>query len=357
MTLDRRTQATQAERYPRLCFVGPMLGQNPNRVLSQGEILADLFTREGYPVRLTSTIPNKVLRLADTVRSLVAWCREIDVVILMVFSGPAFALADVSSLMAKRLHKSLVLWLHGGNLPDFAQRYPGWVRLVLRRADALVSPSGYLAQFFRGWDFNVKVIPNVLAIEQYPYQQRGKVQPRLLWMRAFHKVYHPEMALEVLATLQETYPDATLTMAGQDNGLLVRVKQLVEHEGLNGGVRFVGFLDMAGKRQEFASHDIFLNTNRVDNMPVSVVEAAAFGLPIVSTAVGGIPYLLQHEETALLVEDGDTAGMTEAVQRLLREPDLAARMSTNARQLAETCAWLQVRAQWETLFERILTHA
>ena len=342
------------ESHPRLCFVGSMLGRNPGRVLSQGETVASLFARERYPVQLTSTIPNPVLRLADTVRSLVVWRREMDVVILMVFSGPAFGLADVASLVAKRLHKPLVLWLHGGNLPNFAQQYPRWTQRVFRRGNAWISPSGYLAHFFRGWGFNVEVIPNVLAIEQYPYRQRQEVQPRLLWMRTFHEVYHPEMAVEVLAALQETHPHATLTMAGRDKGLLTQVKQLVERKSLKGSVRFAGFLDMAGKQQEFAAHDIFINTNRVDNMPVSVVEAAAFGLPIVSTAVGGIPYLLQHEETGLLVEDEDPVGMTEAARRLIREPDLVAHLSANGRQLAETCAWPQVKAQWNRLFEHIL---
>ena len=347
---------TLPQSHPCLCFVGPMLGRNCSRVLSQGEIVADLFAREGYPVQLTSTIPNRVLRLGDTVKSLVTWRREMDVVILMVFSGPAFGLADVASLVAKRLHKPLALWLHGGNLPNSAQRYPQWVRRVLRRGDALVSPSGYLAHFFRGWGFSVDVIPNVLAIEQYPYRQRREVQPHLLWMRAFHEVYHPEMAVEVLYEIQRTHPGATLTMAGRDKGLLESVKRLVEHKGLNDSVRFAGLLDMAGKQREFAAHDIFINTNRVDNMPVSVLEAAAFGLPIVSTSVGGIPYLLRHEETGLLVEDEDPVDMTEAVRRLIREPDLAAYLSANGRRLTEVCAWPQVKAQWQTLFEKILPH-
>jgi glycosyltransferase involved in cell wall biosynthesis len=346
-----------SRRDPRLCFVGPTLGQDSNRVLSQGDILANLFAREGYSVRLVSTTPNRVLRLANTVRSLVGWRKETDVIMLMVFSGLAFVLADVASLVVQHLHKPLVLWLHGGNLPDLTERHPRWVQRVLRRGDALVSPSDYLADSFRGWGFDVEVIPNVLAIEHYPYRQRQKVQPRLLWMRAFHEVYHPEMAVEVLAGLQKTRPDATLTMAGRDKGSLARVKRAVKRKGLNGTVRFAGFLDMAGKQREFGNHDIFLNTNRVDNMPVSVVEAAAFGLPVVSTAVGGILYLLQHEETGLLVKDGDVAGMVDAVWRLFREPDLAARLSANGRRLAEACAWPQVKTQWEALFEQVVNRA
>jgi glycosyltransferase involved in cell wall biosynthesis len=334
-----------------------MLGQNTGWVLSQGEIQANLFAGEGYPVRVTSTSPNRVLRLADTVRSLLAWRRSVDVIVLMVFSGPAFGLADMASLLAKKMNKPLVLWLHGGNLPDFARRYPGWVGRVVRRGDALVSPSGYLADFFQRWGLAVRVIPNVLDIGQYPYRQRSRSQPRLLWMRTFHRFYQPEMALAVLAEVQQAYPGAILTMAGQDKGLKGRVMDRASRQGLADRVRFVGFLDAAGKQREFATHDIFLNTNRVDNAPVSLIEAAAYGLPIVTTAAGGIPHLLRHEETGLLVDVGDVPGMSRAVKRLLREPDLVSRLSGNGRDLAETFAWPRVKLQWDNLLAGLMADA
>jgi glycosyltransferase involved in cell wall biosynthesis len=131
------------------------------------------------------------------------------------------------------------------------------------------------------------------------------------------------------------------------------VQALTIAKGLAGKVRFAGFLDKAGKEREFARHDIFLNTNRVDNMPVSVVEATAFGLPVVATAVGGIPYLLEHEKTGLLVDNEDVIGMTTSIIRLLENPSLAARLSQQGRQLAESCAWEIVQSKWEELFRML----
>ena len=131
------------------------------------------------------------------------------------------------------------------------------------------------------------------------------------------------------------------------------VMALAQERGLGDAVRFPGFLDAAAKAREFAAHDIFLNTNRVDNMPVSVVEAAAFGLPIVATAVGGIPHLLRDGETGLLVPDGDAAALSGAVRRLLEQPALAGRLSANGRRLAESCGWEQVRRQWAALFDEV----
>lgn len=342
---------------PRLCFVGPMLGVNPGWVMTQGELLAGLLAEAGYPTRLTSHKPARLPRLIDTLSSLIAWRDEIDLVIHQVFSGPAFAVTDAASMLCRVLGLRQVFALHGGALPEFAARRGGWVRRVLRRADAIVTPSTYLAEAFAAYPelaSRMRTIPNILEIENYPYRHRERAQPNLLWMRTFHEVYHPQMAIEVLAALRRTHPAATLTMAGQEKGLHMAVEELARQRGLGAAVRFPGFLGPADKAREFATHDIYLNTNRVDNMPVSVLEAAAFGLPVVATAVGGVPHLLRDGETGLLVPDGDAEAMTAAVRRLLDEPELAGTLSANGRRLAESCAWEPVRAQWETLFAEVL---
>ena len=344
---------------PRVGFVGPMLGVNPGWVTTQGEVLADLLAGEGYPVRTTSSIPARLPRLADTLRTLVAWHGQVDLLVHQVFSGPAFGITDVASMLGRYLGVPQVFVLHGGALPEFAVARPGWVRRVMSRAAAIVAPSNYLAHTFSLYPElagRIRVIPNILAIKDYPFRHRPTIAPRLLWMRTFHDWYHPEMAIEVLATLRHNYPTATLTMAGQEKGLGPVVRELANRRGLTEAVRFPGFLGPHDKQREFDAHDIYLNTNRVDNMPVSVLEAAAFGLPVVATAVGGVPFLLRDGETGLLVPDGDVAAMCAAVRRLLEEPELAERLSANGRRLAESCAWEPVRAQWHTLFAEVLGH-
>jgi glycosyltransferase involved in cell wall biosynthesis len=340
---------------PRLCFVGPMLGVNPGWVTTQGEVLAGLLAGAGYPVRATSSIPARLPRLADTLRSLVAWRDDVDLVIHQVFSGAAFGVTDAASALGRALRLPQIFVLHGGALPEFVARRDGWARRVMHRAAAIVIPSGYLARVFGAFPElipRLRVIPNVLAIEEYAYRHRSVAEPRLLWMRTFHPIYRPEMAIDALTELRMTHPAATLTMAGQDKGALTAARERAR--GLAEAVRFPGFLSAADKAREFTGHDIFLNTNRVDNMPVSVLEAAACGLPIVATAVGGIPYLLADGRTGLLVPDGDARAMAGAARRLLDEPGLAARLSANGRALAESCGWEAVRPRWEALFREVV---
>jgi len=342
-----------AERRPRLAMVGPLLGSRPGWVPNPAEVAGRLFEREGYTVRYTSAYPQRLLRLADMLRAILAWRREVDLYLLAVYSGPAFWMADLPSRLIRALGKKQVLILHGGNLPEFSRRYPDRVRRVLDRADAIVSPSGFLAHHFQGWGCPVEVIPNVLRVEDYPFCCRRQVQPNLIWMRTFEDIYNPGLAVRALAELCRSYPQARLTMAGQDRGELAATKALAERLGVGECVRFAGFLDARGKQEQFAAHDIYLNTNRVDNMPVSVLEAAAFGLPVVATRVGGIPFLLEDGQTGLLVPDDDAGAMTEAVRRLVEEPELAERLSTGGRRLAESCAWPEVRRRWEQLFSRL----
>jgi glycosyltransferase involved in cell wall biosynthesis len=321
-----------------------MLGSNRGWAVGQGEVLAGLLKREGWNVRTASSRVNRWLRLADVATSPWRWRGRVDVLVLMVFSGPAFRLVEAASASAFRLGVPMILWLHGGNLAEFASRNPDRVRRVLARGRIAVAPSRFLAE-----PFGARVIPNVVDLDQYPFRHRPQVAPRLLWMRTFHELYRPDLALRVLERLKGT--GATLTMAGQDKGLLAETRRRAQEMALE--VRFPGFLDAEGKRREFARHDVFLNTNRVDNAPVSVLEAAAFGLPVVSTDVGGIPCLLRDGEEALLVPEGDAEALMEAmagaVRRLLDEPGLAGRLSSAGREVAERSSWLRVKPLWEEL--------
>lgn len=338
------------ETVQRIGFVAPMLGGNSGYVLSQAEIQADLFAQSGYEVFKTSTNPSPLWRMFDMVKAVISWRNRVDLIIHSVFSGRGFINTDIVSYFCKILNIPIIFVLRGGALPSFAREHERWLKHTLSRADALVSPSNYLAGFFVERGYSVHVIPNVLKMSDYPFRLRSQIQPNLIWMRSFHPIYNPDMAIRVLQLLQPMFPQVRLTMAGSDKGLLPGMKKLAAQCEVTDKIKFAGFLDLSGKQKEFSDNDIFLNTNRVDNMPVSVLEAAAFGLPIVATNVGGIPYLLQHEQTGLLVEDENAEKMTEAVIRLLQEPELTARLSSEGRRLAEMSSWTAVNTQWEALF-------
>jgi len=341
-------------RQPGLCFVGPMVGRHPGYITTQGLILSDRFSSAKYSVLATSDVRNRYLRLFDIVRTLIWRGRRFEIQCLEVYSGASFVVADVASWLGALLGQRIVMVLHGGGLPDFMQRYPAWARRVLKRAHQIVTPSQFLARAAEAHGFQARVIPNVIDFDDYPSRIRREIKPRLFWMRSFEHAWNPRMAIQVLAALKQHVPDATLVMAGKDKGLEAEVRSLSEQLGVAASVRFAGFLDHAGKSREGLASDVFINTNHVDNMPVAILEAWAMGLPVVATAVGGVPDLIEDGRSGILVGDDDVDGMVQAVRRLLSDPDLAERLSKNGRRRAEESSWNRVRQEWEQVFAGVL---
>jgi glycosyltransferase involved in cell wall biosynthesis len=330
-----------------------MLGQHPGWVPNPAEHLAPRLQGMGFECTLTSRRINRYLRMADILWTIFHRRDQVDWVCLQVYSGLGFMVSDAASQLSRLLGKPVVMVLHGGDLPEFLFRNPGWGRRVLRRAQSIVVPSQYLSRLAADLGFRSTIVPNAIELAGYPFRLRSTVSPNLLWMRTFHEIYNPMLAVDVIKALLPSYPHASLTMAGQEKGMLEQVKQRVVDLGVQNAVRFVGYLDDAGKRREFDTHDIFLNTNHVDNMPISVIEAAVCGLPIVATRVGGIPYLLTDEVDGLLTADDDVQRMTTAIRRILEEPGLAAKLSSNARKLGEQHDWGVTLLKWAALFQEL----
>lgn len=338
---------------PRVCVVGQLIGMRTGNITTQGQIVADLLARDGYEVTSVSSKLNRVLRLWDVMWTIFRKREAIDLLMIEVYSGLSFVLADAASLLGKFFGISVIFVLHGGNLPEYSDTHPKWVNRVLGRGKLLVAPSEYLAREMVAHGFHMRVVPNVVSISEDSFRLRRRLAPKLLWMRSFHSIYNPRMAIEAFAKVKAKHPDATLVMAGVDKGMEGEVKALAADLGLQDSVSFPGFLDAAAKAREFSKADIYLNTNTIDNMPVSVVEACAYGLPVVATNVGGLPHLITHEMDGLLIPNGDVDAAAEAVEKLLSEPDFAKRLSSNGRQLAGRSDWRTVRGMWETLFDEV----
>lgn len=346
---DPRRRGSKAR--PRLCIVGPMIGRNPGRVTTQGEFLTDLLRADGYPVVSVSSAANRYVRFVDILATLVKARSAVDTILLQTYSGPSFRIAELVSALGSRFGQRIILHLHGGGLPRLFEADPVRADRVLRRADEIVAPTRFLAEAATRLGYEAIVIPNGIDLEQYRFRLRDRPEPQLLWMRSFQDLYNPWMALRVVERLRERVPEVRLVMAGQDKGLLKAMRAESDRLGLTDHIEFPGFLDPTAKQAYAAAADIYINTNRVDNAPVAVIEAGAWGLPVVSTEVGGVGQLLRHEDTGLLVADDDDAAMADGVCRLLEDPALAGRLSRNGRRQAEESAWPRLIPRWRAVLE------
>jgi glycosyltransferase involved in cell wall biosynthesis len=198
---------------------------------------------------------------------------------------------------------------------------------------------------------DLMLVPNGLDLARYRFREPQSPLRHLVWLRAFHEIYNPVMAIEVLGRVRKEHPDVHLTMIGPDksDGSLKKAKDAARKLGVEKAVAFLGAIPKQEVPSHLAQADIFLNTTNFDNTPVSVLEAMASGLPLVSTDVGGIPYLLQENETALLVPAGNVEAMTQAVARLIEEQSLAQRLALASYHKASGFDWKVVLPQWEHL--------
>lgn len=329
----------------RILYVGNKLSRHGNTITAM-EILGPLLQREGYEVAYASSKKNKALRLLDMWAKTIYYSAKLDYMLIDTYSTSNFWYVFSVSQLGRILGVKYIPVLHGGNLPKRLQSNPILCRMIFDHALTNVAPSGYLLDVFQKTGFsNTVFIPNTIEIKNYTFKSRIQLNPKLLWVRSFSPIYNPAMALNVLALLKKDFADASLCMVGPDkNGYLETIKAYANRQNLD--VTFTGKLSKKEWATLSESYDIFINTTHFDNTPVSVIEAMALGLPIVSTNVGGIPFLLEDHKTALLVADGDVEAMVNAIKKMLKEETLTRMLTENAFQLTQTFDFENVKHQW-----------
>jgi glycosyltransferase involved in cell wall biosynthesis len=310
--------------------------------------------RSIVPVSTVSPFRNKFIRLLDMVRAVLR-SRHSDLVLIDTYSTLAFYYAWLCGFICKLRRIKYIAYLHGGNLPNRVGRNSKWLNNFFTDASMIIAPSRYLKHSMEETGIGkVTVIPNFITIANYPYKKRSAVRPRLLWVRAFHKeVYNPEMAIRLLAVLSKQYEDARLCMVGPDkDGNMDSCLELAESLQVINRLKFTGQLSKKEWIQLSAEYDIFVNTSNVDNTPVSVIEAMALGLPVISTNVGGIPFLFEHEQDCLLVNKNDHNEMAGAITRLIDNPQLNQQLTLAARKKAESFDWENIKKLWMQVIDQ-----
>ncbi len=327
-----------------LLYIGNKLakhGSTPTTI----EILGPLLEREGFAVTYSSSAKNQFFRLLNMVGAIFK-NRKADYVLIDTYSTANFWYAFVISQLCRMLNLKYIPILHGGNLPFRLKNNASTSRMIFNNSYQNVSPSHYLLEQFINQGYNNLIyIPNVIEISQYIFKERKNVSPNLLWVRSFAKIYNPLMAIEVFDQIKKKYPKATLCMVGPDkDGSLLQSKQKAQE--LNLDVIFTGKLSKQQWITKSEEYCIFINTTHFDNMPVSVIEAMALGLAVISTNVGGIPFLVEDRREALLVRDNNVDEMVQAVTQIIEQPHLFIELTSNAREKAILFDWEFVKYKW-----------
>ena len=317
--------------------------------MSSISVLGPLLEHEGFILKYASAYPNKLRRLLDMLWSCIKFRKTTDVVIIDTYSTQNFYYALLVSQLCRFLQLKYIPSLNGGNLPRRLRTNPKLCQVIFKPAYKLVSPSIYLKEAFEASGYqNVDYIPNSLEMDQYVFHIKELQKVDLLWVRSFSTIYNPLLAVKILKELQDDNIQASLCMVGPDaDGSMETVKQLANE--LNVSIKITGKLPKKEWLALAKDYNIFINTTNFDNMPVSVIEAMALGLPVISTNVGGLPYLITHEKDGLLVPPNNVDAFVVAIKQLLNNPVATNTLAFNARQKVEQFDWNVIKYKWVEL--------
>lgn len=272
---------------------------------------------------------------------------RVEVVLIDTYSTKAFYYAWLCSIFCRVLKLPYICILRGGDLIKRIRNSRYLSDQLFKNANSNVALSGYLEKFFKDSLYPVTVIPNFIFLNNYPLNRSVKKTQhhRLLWVRSFHSIYNPEMAVRLVSACE--FDGVEMIMVGPDkDGSLEKCRKLAKSLGVENRITFTGKLSKDEWIELGKECGIFINTTTVDNFPISITEAMALGLPVVSTNVGGVSWLLEDGKQGYLVENGNIKEMKKAVLKIINNEALYHRMSKYARQKAEEFDWNKVSMKW-----------
>ncbi|MDT4965807.1 MAG: hypothetical protein QOJ64_544 [Acidobacteriota bacterium] len=275
-----------------------------------------------------------------------------DVIHVSSAADTGFILAAMPPVfLGKLFRKKVVLNYHAGQAEDHLRDWRRTAIPTIRRADATVVSSGWLVDVFARHGLTARAIFNHVELDNFHFRERRPLLPRFLSNRNFDPIYNVSCVLRAFALIQKRFSDATLVVAG-DGVERTKLERLARELELR-NVTFTGLVTPEKMPELYDAADIYLNASNVDNMPLSILEAFAAGLPVVTTNAGGIPYVVSHEKTGLLVEKDDAKAMAEAAIRLLESEDLGSSLASNARAECAKYKWDVVRENWLNFYREV----
>lgn len=366
-SIVRIVTEVQAAQPVKVCLVGPSMDILGGQAVQLARLLRRLEGTPGIQVEFLPMNPRlpgplRWLQRVKFVRTMVTsfayWLlllrrvRRFDVIHAFSPSYWAFLLGPVPAAATARLfRRAALINYHSGEAEDHLTNWRTAIPL-LRLAHRIVVPSDYLRDVFGRFGLSTVVVPNFVDVESLPFRERSVLRPRVLSNRNLESHYNVSCSIRAFSRIQAKFPSAELVVAGYGSER-ARLETLVKELGLR-HVRFTGRVtpEEMGRLLDWA--DVLLNSPDIDNMPLSLIEAQAAGLPLVSTNSGGIPYVVTDGETGLLVPPDDDAAMADAALRLLDDPALVSRITRAAR---ESClaryTWPAVEARWVSLYREM----
>lgn len=348
-----------------------MIGPSPEIVGGQAVQAARLLSALGSVTQLAVTFfplgprPPKILAWAGRVpflRTLVSFvvytsrlafgARKYDVFHIFTAGLSSYTLWTIPALFLGRLFgKKSILNYRDGQAEQHLTEWRSAKPSILL-ADRVVTPSEFLVDVFGKYGIQAQSIVNVIDVGHFRYRKRRKLRPVFMTNRMLEPLYNVGCVLKAFALIQAKYSEASLTIA-HDGYCRPALEELAQKLKLR-HIYFIGKVSQEKIPDLYDEADIYLMSPNIDNMPGTLLECFASGLPIVATAVGGIPYIAKDRESALLVPANDHEALAARAMELLEHPDLVERLTQQGLREVEKYHWKPVRDQWTALYRDLI---
>jgi glycosyltransferase involved in cell wall biosynthesis len=305
------------------------------------------------PGRLRKLQSIKYVRTVTT--SILYWLKLLRQVpkhdVIHIFSAAYFSFFIAPTpaiLIGKLCGKKILLNYHSGEAEGHLRKYRRSTKWMFNLADKVVVPSEFLVRVFARFGIDASAIFNIIDLDQFEFRERTPLRPVFLSNRNLEAHYGVDCVLRAFALIQQQIPEASLTVVG--NGSQRQALETLKSELNLQHTTFTGRVEHEEIYQYYSASDIFLNASRIDNQPLSHIEAFACGLPVVTTGAGGIPYIVTNEQTGLVVPVDDCAALADRALELLTRQNSASAMIQRARAECARYTWEVVCDQWLHLY-------
>ena len=313
-----------------------MLHYHLNR---EDEMTAGIFSTKGNPISRMW----KLLRLLFI-------ASRYDILHIHACSNHGMLPAVFGIIAGKINRKKIIITYHGGEAAKYFAKREIFVRKWLGKADQVIVLSGFLEEIFNRYAIPCVVIPNIIHLHPIaPREKYHEVAPRFISIRHLRPLYNIPCILKAYKVVLEQYPNATLDILGQGD-MLAELEQYVADNHLT-GVRFLGQVPNDKIYDYFAEANIILSAPKADNMPVSLLEAMNAGLLVISSRVGGVPYMIEHGKTGLLFESDNADDMAATMLWALEHPKEVNDIIVRAQQDVQKYSWENIKKQLLEVYE------
>lgn len=280
---------------------------------------------------------------------------RIDLIHIHSASGNSYFRKSLFLLYSKILRKRVVFHIHGGGFYDFyTDQCPRLVKWYVRKTLGLARIVVVLSHQWRN-KFSaiidpekIRVIPNPVHITWDNFRStKDASQKKILFMGKLVQKKGVYDLITVAERLVNKFKDLKFILAG--GGETEKIKEILEAKGLTKYFELPGWIK--NKDDYYREADVFILPSYVEALPMVILEAASYGLPIVATTVGAIPEFIESEKSGFLLEPGSIDGFTRKLEILLENEDMREEFGLRARErIASYCAKEKVLRQFEQLY-------